>query len=422
MSKPSRLATIKVRALLSGLGFCVGLVAALLVLPRPGKPGPIDSHPPPPPAAADPDLPALAPSYEETDPLPPELAADPDMVLAEEALAKGKVDEALAHFDAARLRHPQAGEPLHSMARIFLARRQTELAVRAAGEAAARAPRSAACQLTLGEALDAFGERDRAEQAFLAAAAISPTDPRPIFQLGRIAEARRQVQVAIDRYRQALKLDPAFAPAAHYLASQLRSAGDYDEAVKLLLAALAREPANLSLRLNLAHTYLRKGDAARAADEFQKAIARSSDIAEAHYFLGRALESLKKDGEAEAALRTALSLDPHLTMAWYALAQLHEHGGKRDDAARELKEFESARALQDRIKGLRDQVAKHPGDLQGLLDLGQALLERDQPREAMEVLRKALELDPSSTSARGLFSRAEAESRKKPARPPAMTR
>jgi tetratricopeptide (TPR) repeat protein len=415
----SRVATLKVRSFLAGLGFCVGLASALVVLERPARSARVA---PPGLLAVDPEIPAIATSYEDAAPLPPELAADPDMVLAEEALGKGKVDEALAHFDAARGRHPRAAEPLLSMARIFLARRQVEVAVRAAGEAAAVAPGSAACQMVLGEALDAFGERDRAEQAFLAAAAIAPTDPRPIYQLGRIAEARRQVQVAIDRYRQALKIDPAFAPAAHYLASQLRSAGEYDEAVKLLLAALGREPANLSLRLNLAHTYLRKGDAQRAADEFQKAIARAGDIAEAHYFLGRALESLKKDGEAEAALRKALALDPHLTMAWYALAQLHEHGGKRDEAARELKEFEKARALQDRIKGLRDQVAKHPGDLPGLVDLGQALLERDQPREAMDSLRKALDLDPANATARGLFSRAEEESRKRPARPPAMTR
>ncbi len=209
--------------------------------------------------------------------------------------------------------------------------------------------------LRQGEELEARGERDRAERAYLQAAKLVPWSPEPYYHLGLVAEAKGQYEVATNQFRRALEADPTHAPSAHYLAIQLRRSGKFLEAEKLLLDALSRAPANLSLRLNLAHTYLREGDAKNASRQFQLAIGAGCQMAEAHYFLGCALELLGREKEAVDALREALERDPHLAMAWYALAQLQKRRGEQEDAARAFREFEKARALKEQKKKSQKQ-------------------------------------------------------------------
>lgn len=338
--------------------------------------------------------------------LPAELANDSDLLLAEEALRAGRADEATERLEAAHRRYPEYPEPLLALASIYLKTNQIQKALVVSQRAVQVAPRDADCHLSLGEALEAQGERDRAERSYLEAANLARRDPRPFYRLARIAEARGHTEVAMTQYRRALEADPSYPPAAHYMASRLSDSGEFDEAVRLLNRAVRREPTNTSLRLNLAHIYLRKGDAASAAGEFRRALRDVPQMAEPHYFLGRALELLGQEREALDALQKALKLDPHLHMAWYALGQLERRRGNEEEAATAFRRFERARELKTRISQIRSHLGKHPRDVGALVDLGRALLARGKPAEAATSLTRALELAPGHPEAAKLLSEA----------------
>jgi len=354
--------------LLGGLGFAAGIALAVVILrgestENPGGPDPSSRG-----------------SSKQGTRLPPELVGDPDLARADRARREGRMEEAVQLLNVVCRRHPDRPEP----------------------------------QLYLGQVLEARGERDRAEQAYLRASRLKPAGPEPFYRLGRIAEDRGQNEVAIEQYRKALKADPTHGASCHYLAIQLRGAGSFKEAEQLLLDSLVREPKNTGLRLNLAHTYLEEGDGMNAVEHFQKAISMGcQQEAEAYYFLGRARELLGQEAEALAALQEALKRDAHLEMAWYTLAQLRQRRGEEREAENAFQEFRKARELKDRLNRFQDLVGKHPRDPALLVEYGKALLERGRPRQALEVLRRACELDRKNREARGLLNRAVEELRAK---------
>ena len=328
---------------------------------------------------------------------------------AEEAFAAGRAMEAVGLFDAVYRRHPDRPEPLIGLVRVFIASKRFSDALEASKEAVRLAPENAACHLARGQALEAAGAAEEAEKSYARAAELAPEDPAPPYRLGRLAEARSHDEVAIQYYRQALAADPLYEPAIHHLAGQLMDAGAFDEAERLLVAALERVPGQTSLRLNLAHTFLRRGNAERAVEEFRTALRSVPEMPEPHYHLGCALVLLKRDQEAAESFRQALAHDPHLHRAWYALAQLYKRQGDEARAAEAFEEFARARALQTRIHDLEGRVTKRPKDGALLVELGAALLQRGRPIEALDALRRALSLAPDNERAKALHQRAREE-------------
>jgi tetratricopeptide (TPR) repeat protein len=344
--------------------------------------------------------------------MPPELLREQEVRLALEALEAGRLPEAIARFRAVHQKFPGYAEPLLTLGKMHLSRGELQDAVTAARKAARVAPESAIPLLLLGRALDARGDRDDAEKAYLRAEELAPTDPRPVFHLGRIAAARKQTEVAISRFRRSLEMDPAFAPATSSLVDQLRDSGSHDEAARIIAEALDRAPGDASLRLKLADIHLMQGNWEAAVREFRRSAETVVDDPMIHYFSSVALEQLGRNEEAIEALETALRQDPQLHHAWYSLARLLGKAGKAAQADAALREFEKARALQDSILKLRGHLDRHPRDLEALLALGEVLLDRGKPDEGLEILRRALALDPGNPRAQELLPRAEAESLK----------
>ena len=180
--------------------------------------------------------------------LPAEFFADPDVQHAEQLLYEGRIDAAIEHLWAAHRRRPDAPEPLVELVRVYLGRREPERALDAARQAVKLGAAGTAAHLVLGECLERAGDTNGAEEVYIEATKFAPEEPRAFYRLGRIAAEKSQTEVAIAWYRRAVEADPGFAPAAHHLAIQYRKAGEYDEAVRLLHAALEADPGNSSLR------------------------------------------------------------------------------------------------------------------------------------------------------------------------------
>lgn len=183
-------------------------------------------------------------------------------------------------------------------------------------------------------------------------------------------------------------------------------AGQYGDAVALLENALLGNPEDTRLQLNLALTYLKKGDAHKAVQAFQVVLKKAPDMTMPHYHLGCALDLLDRHDEAIAAFEKAVLADPYFFNAWYSLSQTLKKQGKPADAELALKKFEIARALATRINRLEGFLKNNPNDVKALVALGEALLKRQKNYEAYTRLSRALELDPQNRQAKSLLKAA----------------
>jgi tetratricopeptide (TPR) repeat protein len=93
-------------------------------------------------------------------------------------------------------------------------------------------------------------------------------------------------------------------------AMELYEAKKYDEAAKILQAALAKSPQDPDLLFDLAIVLREKGDLDGAQDALQKELSLRPDDAEGHFVLGRIHETAKRRVPAVLAYLRFLSLAP----------------------------------------------------------------------------------------------------------------
>src|SRR3989338_9730119 len=141
------------------------------------------------------------------------------------------------------------------------------------------------------------------------------TEARELKSTGRLRQAIPAYSSAIDA------LDgPEKDEAAIELASILGVKKRYEEAVKVLLNVLERNPSDIEARKTLARTFGWAGEYNESIKEYEKALALNPEDAEAQTGLGRVL-SWKGDLEgAESRLRAVLEKSPANNDARVALA------------------------------------------------------------------------------------------------------
>jgi len=118
--------------------------------------------------------------------------------------------------------------------------------------------------------------------------------------------------------------DPARANA---LALTLRSRGDLAGAEMLLREALAADPREAGLQMNLAFILAEQGDLAGALAAYESVCALQPDELEPHIGRATMLVRLVRNADAEAAFRDALRVDPLDVRANLAVYELRNMAG-----------------------------------------------------------------------------------------------
>ena len=129
------------------------------------------------------------------------------------------------------------------------------------------------------------GDLDGAEAAFREAqrAASNPADDAfTRYHLGELAWNRGQVDLAVDHYRQASRLDPDFVPAAAALARAALAQGRADEAIEGYRAVVERTPLPVYVA-ELGDLHARAGRPDLAAEQYelvavQEALAQANGV------------------------------------------------------------------------------------------------------------------------------------------------
>jgi len=191
-------------------------------------------------------------------------AAAPDdaatrLALAVSQLKAGNPGAARAAAESIVASHPDDVKARILLVRSAIDQDDAKAAVSAAEELAQRAPHLAQVQFVLGVAQHAAKDDDAARRSFARALELEPGDPESAFALAALDLREGRPEQARRLYEQVLAARPTVSEAVLKLAQLDVTQGQRAAALDRLSAALAKDPGNLALRLNIARGYLSAG-------------------------------------------------------------------------------------------------------------------------------------------------------------------
>src|ERR1700719_133705 len=219
------------------------------------------------------------------------------------------------------------------------------------------------------------------------------------------------------------------------------SRADIEESVAYFEEAIRRDPAFAPAYVSLAVAYERLGRVfigvppdevlAKMISAARKALELDPELAEAHVLLADAQQKQWHWVEAEAEYKRALELNPndaaaHLGLSEWLLCQGRtEEALARAQRARELDPLGAsgtglgygasigwilvhARRYDEAVRELRSTLAVHPDDALALWSLGFVLIAKGQSEEAIDVLEKTESIMDRSPGSIGLLATAYA--------------
>jgi len=207
----------------------------------------------------------------------------------------------------------------------------------------------------LGLSLEEAGRKEEALEQFRKAAQIDPAYPTPHMNLGYTLEAMGRLDEAIVEYQTVLRLDPQNWQARLNLGSAYGKKGLLDKAIEELQAALKINPNSAAVFNNLADAYRQKGDIENEIESYLKVLQIAPDYAGAHYNIGRAYMKVKQTDKAIAELEAAVRLRPNDSYYRNTLGVLYGQKGLYDEA---IRQFEEALRLAPDTAAYRQNLEK----------------------------------------------------------------
>ncbi len=134
----------------------------------------------------------------------------------------------------------------------------------------------------------------------------SPDDPIPPYILGLVGESPQEAK---KMFRESLRRQPDFAPAANGLAMVYEGLGGGKSAIKWYKKAAKNDPENTEYHVALATMYLAEGYYRRAEQTMEKALAVDPGNAHLYYLMGLLQSDQEKNDDARKYFEKASSLD-----------------------------------------------------------------------------------------------------------------
>jgi len=187
---------------------------------------------------------------------------------------------------------------------------------------AAYQPDQARWHYDCGIAYRSVGDTDHAIEKYRQAVAIDPSHGPALYNLGLALAAQDRLDEAIVQYRRALAIRPDYADAHNNLGNALLRQGKLDEAVEHYHQALQIRPNYALAHRNLGLALVRKGQTDQAIVQFQHAVQIDPDYAAAHQNLADALSRTSRFAEAAHHYEAVLRLAPDHIRAMNDLAWL----------------------------------------------------------------------------------------------------
>jgi tetratricopeptide (TPR) repeat protein len=159
-----------------------------------------------------------------------------------------------------------------------------------------------------------------------------PTDPWTLYQRGRLAATRDDLDGARDSFRAALDRDISFVDALAWLGVLSHRQGDYASAERYFERALALDPSLVDVQALRGVNFLEMGAIKDAEDTFKKVLAIDQDqptarngLAWCYYWRGDATEAMQRFRELDDNRRSFPETDPHRVYANAQIARITDH-------------------------------------------------------------------------------------------------
>ena len=256
-----------------------------------------------------------------------------------QAFQSEQYELAVEHFERARGLDPDL-DAVHSvLARAYLLVRRYDDALASASRALEIDARDEAALDARYRAYQALGDEAAAAEAMRQLAAVAQPEVLA-FNTGVEAMRSQDLELAEARFRKAIELAPALAPAHAALSTLLLKRQRYEEALAAADATLELEPGNVTA---LGVRY----DSLRALGRNEEAQAAKADLAakapgviiQSHLERGLELFNANRIEEARSSLEEVLVLDPNHARAHYALGLCYLNLGDIPRAKHHLQRF-----------------------------------------------------------------------------------
>jgi len=277
-----------------------------------------------------------------------------------------------------------AGENLSRTGGEFMALRNWPAALNYFERALAENPQLDAAWYGKGLSLCQLQRYDAGLEALAKAVELSPRNVSYLYVSGVCNEWRGKdgYEAAEAYYRKALELVPDQAQLHHKLGSLYQRQGRYVDAIPEFKKAIELEPKDFISYNNLAGCYLAIRQPEEAVKLYRKAIVRSEDPAQYHFYfeLGVALLSANRMAEAKAAFLIETALSPEFVDARLDLGNIYV---LENNLGRALEEYQEVLAID-------------PDQAEARYNLGQIYLSLNQSQLALKNFSRYVELKPES--------------------------
>jgi len=139
-------------------------------------------------------------------------------------------------------------------------------------------------------------------------------------------------QGAENEYRRAIELNPKYATAHHWYATQLVLQGRLDQALQEIKIAQQLDPLSLGINKDFAVILLYARDYDKALEQCRKTLEIEPDFGAMFTYIAQIYELQQKYSEATAELEKAHAADPEDSEVTYGLGQAYALIGKKDEA------------------------------------------------------------------------------------------
>ncbi|HEX8280388.1 MAG TPA: tetratricopeptide repeat protein, partial [Chthoniobacterales bacterium] len=220
-------------------------------------------------------------------------------------------------------------------------------------------------------------------------------------------------------WRATIATNPGSWMAQNNLAVQLLSRDRYNEAIDRFEEALRLEPNYAEAHYNLGNAFFRTGQLERARTHYERALQINPRIAVAHTNLGILLSDNGDEANAIKHFEEAVKIEPRAVVAQQRLSEALVRQGRTAEA---VQHFDAAAKINpastqsdaqneialallrqgrapEAIAQAKRTIEANPNNSAAYTNYGIILAELRQADEAMAQFEKALELDPSNAQA-----------------------
>jgi tetratricopeptide (TPR) repeat protein/peroxiredoxin len=200
--------------------------------------------------------------------------------------------------------------------------------------------------------------REAFERCVKLTANYPDTQPDAWNNLGVLDTREGDVAAAVEKFQQALKLNPRHLLSLNNLGSAYRSLKRWNEARETLKQAIAIAPDDPEANYGLGMVYAHANDTGKAYEYLQRALNARPDYPEALNNLGVLYMMTQRPNEAIASFEQSIRVAPTFDQGYLNLARAYAVQGDREKASTVLEDLLKQYPDHPQAKGMLEQLRK----------------------------------------------------------------